>query len=267
MDSMTINGLSVAYSLAGSGPPLVLVHGILSDSRFWAPQLESLTDEFAVLAWDAPGAGRSDDPPESIGLAGYADCLAQLIASTGLAPAHIVGLSLGGVIALGLYQRHPESVRSLTLADTYAGWLGSMPAEAAQARLDEAMRDSRAPAEQFLPGWIPQLFSAQAPAALRESTLGIMSEFHPAGYRAMARVLAETDLRDLLPTIDVPCLLIWGIDDRRSPDTVARQFHSAIRGSELSFIAGAGHVSSLEQPEQFNALVRSFVRRLEGLTG
>jgi pimeloyl-ACP methyl ester carboxylesterase len=85
-----------------------------------------------------------------------------------------------------------------------------------------------------------------------------MSEFHPAGFRLMAKASADTDTRDLLPNIKVPTLLIWGDADTRSPITVAYQFHEAIPGSKLAIIPGAGHVSNMEQPELFNAEVRSF---------
>ena len=120
MEVVHTNGVEVAYERAGDGPPIVFVHGATSDSRMWQPQLAALTDEFTVVAWDEPGAGRSSDVPPGFGLTDYADCLAALI-EVGLGPAHVAGLSWGGTVALELYRRHREFVASLILADTYAG--------------------------------------------------------------------------------------------------------------------------------------------------
>lgn len=91
MQWIEVNGIRVAFEQAGAGPALVLVHGAVSDSRVWQPQLHRLANEFSVVAWDAPGCGRSGDPPESFRLAEYADVLAGLIAALGLGPAHVLG--------------------------------------------------------------------------------------------------------------------------------------------------------------------------------
>ncbi len=135
MEVLAVDGLEIAYERAGDGPPLVLVHGAAVDSRMWRPQLESLADEFTVVAWDEPGAGRSSDVPADFTLPDYADRLAALIDALDLGPAHVAGLSWGGTVALELYRRRPELVATLVLADTYAGWKGSLPAAEVQARV------------------------------------------------------------------------------------------------------------------------------------
>jgi pimeloyl-ACP methyl ester carboxylesterase len=91
-----------------------------------------------------------------------------------------------------------------------------------------------------------------------------MADFHPEGVRMMATALAHADTRNLLPTIDVPTLLVWGAADLRSPLSVADQFSLAIPHATLAVIAGAGHVSNLEAPEQFNAAVSDFLESIEG---
>ena len=122
-----VNGLSVAYQRTASGPALVLLHGFTHDSRVWSPQLEGLSDSFTIIAWDAPGAGQSPDPPETYEIGDWADCLAGLLDAAGVQRAHIVGLSWGGLVAQEFYLRHPTRLWSLTLSDTYAGWKGSLP--------------------------------------------------------------------------------------------------------------------------------------------
>jgi pimeloyl-ACP methyl ester carboxylesterase len=88
----------------------------------------------------------------------------------------------------------------------------------------------------------------------------IVRDFHPAGFRLMAQSLAETDTTELLPSIDVPTLLLWGDGDRRSPPEVARKFEAAIPGARLQLITNAGHVSNMERPEEFSSYVRGFIR-------
>jgi pimeloyl-ACP methyl ester carboxylesterase len=102
------------------------------------------------------------------------------------------------------------------------------------------------------------MFTEGVSEDVRAELAAIMSDFHPVGFRVMSRSSAEMDTRELLPTIDVPTLLLWGADDRRSPMDVAEQLRTAIPSAELAIIATAGHVSNMEQPEAFNAHVRRF---------
>ena len=119
MEVLQANELEIAYERIGKGPPLVFVHGAGDDGRIWRPQLDALQDEFTLVAWDEPGAGRSSDVPGDFSLADYAESLAALVDALGLAPAQICGFSWGGTVVLELYRRHPQLVTSLILADTY----------------------------------------------------------------------------------------------------------------------------------------------------
>ena len=91
------------------------------------PQLSGLSDRFRVVAWDAPGAGASSDPPDTFTTTDYARCLAGFLDTIRVDRAHVVGLSWGGILAQEFYRLYPERLRSLVLADTYAGWRGSLP--------------------------------------------------------------------------------------------------------------------------------------------
>jgi pimeloyl-ACP methyl ester carboxylesterase len=261
VDQIEVGGYRIAHRRAGEGPPLVLLHGAVGDSREWRRQLEGLSQEFEVVAWDAPGCGRSSDPPEGFRLPDYADCLAGFIEALGLGRPHVAGLSFGGVLALELYRRHPAVPRTLVLAGAYAGWAGSLPAELVEQRLQQVLRDADLPPDRFLAPWIPTLFTDSAPAELVEETVDIMSDFHPAGVRAMALALAEADIRDVLPRIDVPTLLLYGDADQRSPLSVAEDLHGRIPTSKLVVLPGVGHMSSIEAAERFNAEVRDFLGR------
>jgi pimeloyl-ACP methyl ester carboxylesterase len=143
LSRVDIDERAVAYRRVGSGTPLLFLHGFLCDSRVWRPQLSELADEFDLIAWDAPGAGASLDPPLGFTLTDWADACAQLLDALDLEPAHIVGLSWGGLVAQELFRLAPERVRSLVLADTYAGWKGSFGDNIAQQRLARCERGRR----------------------------------------------------------------------------------------------------------------------------
>lgn len=96
MDEIEVAGQLIAYERRGEGPPLVLLHGWPMDGREWRRQIDDLSREFTVVAWDAPGAGRSSDPPEKFRLPDWADCLAAFIEALGLGRSHVGGLSWGG---------------------------------------------------------------------------------------------------------------------------------------------------------------------------
>jgi pimeloyl-ACP methyl ester carboxylesterase len=253
-----VEGHSIAYREAGQGPALVLLHGFLCDSRCWRRQVTGLSDRFRVVAWDAPGAGSSSDPTEPFTTADYARCLAGFLDELAIVRAHVLGLSWGGILAQEFYRMYPERLRCLVMADTYAGWKGSLPEPVCRERLSSCLQDAVGPSGALVAKMLPGLFSDGAPRDIQEEQSAIMSEFHPVGFRLMAISSAEMDTRDLLPRIQVPTLLLWGDTDRRSPLHVAEQLHSAIPGAELAIIPKAGHLSNMEQADVFNAHVRRF---------
>jgi pimeloyl-ACP methyl ester carboxylesterase len=259
VSTVRVNGLEIAYEQAGEGPPIVFVHGAADDGRMWQPQLAGLADEFTVVAWDEPGAGRSSDVPSDFSLADYAHCLARLIEAVALGKAHVAGLSWGGTVALELYRLHPDLIATLILADTYAGWKGSLPEAEVDARVAGAREMLAAPPERFDPTF-PGLFAGDPPAEYVPLLEEMAAAVRPDTLRTQLFVMAETDQCDLLPRIRVPTLLIWGGLDARSPLSVAHQFEHEIPDAELVVIGGAGHVSNLERPEEFNDAVRNFCR-------
>jgi pimeloyl-ACP methyl ester carboxylesterase len=213
VEVVEVDGLRVAYERAGTGPPLVLLHGYVGDGpTSWRRQLDGLSDEFTVVAWDAPGAGGSSDPPESFGMAGYADCL---------------------------------------------------PPEEAERRLRQARVLADLSPEEFVGTLLPTMFSAATPPETVDGFGASMLAFHPAGFRAMARASAE-NLRDVLPRIAVPTLLVYGDEDVRAPLAVAEDLHAGIAGSTLVVLPDAGHVCNAEAPEAFNRAVRTFLHHPRG---
>ena len=154
----TSDGLGIAYRRSGTGPALVLLHGFIADGRVWRTQIDDFSRDFDVIAWDAPGCGQSCDPPEDFSMEDYARCLLALLNDAGVEAPHLLGLSWGGTLALEFHRLFPQHVRSMIIADSYAGWTGSLGAEDAQARLDRCLRESQLPAADWIPQWVPGTF-------------------------------------------------------------------------------------------------------------
>ena len=260
MDTVMVDGRRIAYHRAGNGPPLLLLHGGWSDGREWWLQLEDLSDEFDVVAWDAPGCGGSDDPPTDATLEAYADAVAGFVSALGLGRPHVCGLSWGGGLALAVYRRHPELPRSLVLASAYAGWRGSLPQEEVEARIRRVREEIDRPPETWIDDYLPGFFAGEMPPEVLARVRSIMLDVRAAGTVAMLSAFADADLRDVLPTVAVPTLLLYGDADVRSPLAVANALHAAIPDSRLVVLPGVGHVTNLEAPAAFAAEVRRFLR-------
>lgn len=252
-----VNGISIAYEMKGQGPALVLLHGFSLDSRMWRRQLDIFAEKFTVIAWVAPGAGKSSDPPETFTINDWADCLSDFLNSIGVNKANILGLSWGGILTQEFYSHHSRKISSLILADTYAGWKGSLPEHINDERPSSCIHDSLLPPDQFVKKYLPGMFSDSASMNVQDEAAGIMAGFHPLGFRLMA-LASAIDTSELLPAIKVPTLLIWGEQDKRSPVIGAVKMQALIPGAKLEIIPEAGHISNLEQPSKFNKIVIDF---------
>jgi pimeloyl-ACP methyl ester carboxylesterase len=264
MELADVGALRIAYRREGAGPPLVLLHGAISDSRSWREQIERLADTFTVVAWDAPGAGRSPDPLPPFGTDEWAGALAGLLDTLALGPAHVCGLSWGTTVALALVDRRPDLVASLVLAGAYAGWKGSLPPEECAARLAMALETAALPPAELADRWLPSVLSATADPAHVAEVRAIAEDAHPEALRLVARSMAETDLTPALGRIAVPVLLLWGEQDARSPLRIAEEMRAAIPDAELVVVPGAGHDVNVERPAEFNAAVRRFCLAVGG---
>lgn len=253
-----VHGLSIAYQRYGSGPALVLLHGFTQDSRVWKPQLESLSKHFTVIAWDAPGAGLSADPPDTFGMGDWADCLAALLDSARIQRAHVLGISWGGVLAQEFYRRHPRYVTSLILAGTNAGWTGSFGDSIAGVRLAACMDDAALSPRDLVTKYLPGMFGDAPPQNIKEELTKIMYDVHPAGFRQMAKAIAAADTRTVLMNTSVPVLLLWGDSDKRVPVSVAHALQDKIPAAKLEIISMTGHMSNMESPGEFNKIVKDF---------
>ena len=259
MQYVDVDGMRIAYTRAGSGPPLVMLHGAPSDSRIWQWMLPDLSRDHTVLAWDAPGFGESSDIDDDWRAPRFADALAAFIAALGFERPHLVGHSFGTMVALSMFQRHPAVPASLVLVGGYAGWAGSLPPDEVARRLEMFVGMAEL-GEAFDPKAYPGLFSDFIPADRDVAMAAIMREnIRPATIRAVGYLAAETDLRPVLPTVNVPTLILHGGADARSPLTNAEALHAAISISQLVVLPKLGHACVVEDPEACVAEIRRFV--------
>lgn len=258
-----VGGLEISFERAGTGPAVALAHGFVGDARStWGSQIDSLTDEFTVIAWDAPGAGGSTDPPEDFGMDAYADCFAAFLRALRIERAHLIGLSFGGALVLAAFHRHRELASSLTLVSGYAGWLGSLGREAADQRLARSLEASRLTPDEFVAAMAPSMFSPSADIERVASFLDSVRAFRPSGFRAMA-LASHADQRHVLAEVDVPTLLLYADHDVRAPVSIGESMHGAVPGSELVVLAGPGHASTVEAPDEVTRELRRFLRSVE----
>ena len=262
LSQVVVDGLRVAYRSQGEGPPLLLLHGGMSESWEWHRQLDALSDRWQVVAWDAPGCGESDDPPPDWSLADYARCVSGFCRALGLLRPHVAGLSFGGGLALAVYGEDPFLPRSLLLLSAYAGWRGSLPAEEVAARLAGCLALAAHPAPASRDDG--RAFTGPHPSdEVLDELHAIASRVRPAAMRDMGQAFADADLRDVLPTVLVPTLVLVGLEDRRSRPHVSEAIAAAVPLAELVAVPGVGHVLHQEAPEAVNAAMRAFLSRVE----
>jgi pimeloyl-ACP methyl ester carboxylesterase len=253
-----VGGVRVAFERVGEGPAVVLLHGVLGASGMWRRQLDELCDEFTLVAWDAPGCGRSSDPLVSFRLPEYADCLAAFIAALGVGRPHVVGLGwFGAGLAMELYRRHPTLPRTLVLSGAYPGWADSMPADVVARRLESCRREPGYPSERLARRWTAELRVEAESAEVADDVAASRSVADQAGSRLVARSFAEATFGDS-PRIDVPTLLLCAVPNpaRIRPVNV----DSRIGAVRILDLPGVGHPSSSEAPDRFAAAVLGFLR-------
>ncbi|RKS76509.1 pimeloyl-ACP methyl ester carboxylesterase [Actinomadura pelletieri DSM 43383] len=250
--------MTVSFRRSGRGPGALLLHGIGSSAASFAPQLDALGDALTMVAWDAPGYAGSPDPTRPPGLDGYVDEAADLLrAELGPDPAHLVGVSWGGVIALRMAATRPDLVRGLIVIGASLG-SGTDPERTARMR-ERPTRLARLGPAEFARERGPRLLSPNADRELVETVVTTMAEaVRLPGYTAAAEAMASADLRRDLARISAPTLVLAGAEDTVTGPERAREIAAGIPGAALVTVPGAGHLANQEQPAIVNAWLLAF---------
>ena len=262
-----IGGSVVTYCEAGAGTPLVLLHGIGSAACAFDDQLAGLSGRLRVVAWDAPGYGGSTClAPESPSAGDYAAALRGFLDGLGISACHLIGHSLGALIAASFAAGHPGRIRSLTLASVAAGHARLAVAERqkllAQRLGDIVELGPRRMAEQRG----PRLLAAGATSVMTRRVVETMAAVRPDGYGQAARMLAGGDIKadvTRLPT-DMPVQFIYGDGDVITPPARNIEVASLRPGAPVHVVGGAGHAVYLERPEMFNSILTDFIAKTGG---
>ncbi len=248
----------LAHDDRGSGPAIVLVHGHPFSRRMWQGQLDSLSDECRVVAPDLPGYGESPARGETITPGVLADAVVELMDAIAVDRATVVGLSLGGLVAMELGLRYPERVAGLVLTATTAAPLTPEEVEMRRATAVQLERDGMLDHALEMAG---RLFG---PAARRDPSLVLpvlemMLTTSPAGAAAALRGRAERQPYDrLLGELLVPALVLAGDEDSYSTAEITAQLVASLPDPEMLILPGIGHMPNLEAPEAFDHAVRAF---------
>lgn len=251
---LRIDACAVRVAHAGEGPPVLLLHGIGSSSDSFRHQLASLSDSFSLWAWDAPGYAGSDDPDTQLSMDGFADAAAQTLEALGIAAAHVVGVSWGGVIATRLALRQPARVTTLALIGSTPGRWGTPTVADLEQRSADVERLGPAT---FARGRATRVLAPGAPAELvAEVERNMARSIRPAGYRAAAESLASTQHHAALARITAPTLVIVGELDRITGLSESRVLAERIPGARLEVVPGGGHLVNQELPLVVNELLR-----------
>lgn len=272
-----LHGHRVIYRIAGSGPPVVLIHGMVNSSRHWEAVALRLADEYTVIAPDLIGHGDSATPRGDYSLGAHAASIRDLLAAIGVDSATIVGHSLGGGVAMQFFYQFPQRTERLALVSS--GGLGR--------EVSPLLRSAALPGASTLLSLAthPLLLSTLTRAGERLERRGSARGVY---LRAIARAMQpleepgarEAFLQTLRSVIDVrgqrvsardrlyllssmPTLIVWGERDHTIPLSHGRATHEAVPGSRFETLPRAAHFPNLEDPEGLAAVLRDFLATTE----
>ncbi|MFE0251423.1 alpha/beta fold hydrolase [Streptomyces sp. NPDC059010] len=241
--------------------PLVLVHGHPFDRTMWSPQIEAFSTARRVIAPDLRGYGASPVVPGSTPLSVFAADIEALLDDLKVETFVLAGLSMGGQIVMECYDRFPERIRGLVLADTFPAAETAEGKRVRGAMADRLLREGmRGYADEVLEKMVAPYADAQVKAHVH----GMMTATAPEGAAAALRGRAERpDYRVLLTRVTVPALVVVGADDAYTPVSDAEAMHAALPVSALRVIEGAAHMPNLERPGEFNEALGEFLAGID----
>jgi pimeloyl-ACP methyl ester carboxylesterase len=269
MKRVEVGDISMAVADAGSGPPLLFLHGFPLDGSMWTVQREAFSDRFRVIVPDLRGFGASDATNGVATMEQLADDVARLLDALGIAtPVVLAGLSMGGYVAWQFCRRHRARLRALLLCNTRA-----LPdaAEIARGRLQTAETVLSHGPQVMAEPMLRRLFAPETWQKMPERVDALRRVIHhasPRGVAAALRGMAERpDVTTWLPEIDVPTLLVGGEHDGISPPAEMRDIAARMPRAEYREVPAAGHMAPYERPEAFNSLVADWLAGLPPVAG
>ena len=242
----------IAYREAGEGPALLLLHGIGGSSKTWEEQYRAFAGSRRTIGWDAPGFGGSDPTPEP-SADRWADEAMGLLDRLGIETASLLGHSMGGIVAPRVASRHAGRIDRIVLSGTRAGFVGALGFEERQREFDTLTPEERGrtrAASMAAPGAAPDVLARLA---------GIAGEVTREAFAGGVAVLDRTDNRDILKSLDIPALVLCGMQDGIAPPERGEEIAALLADVRMTCFDGTGHAAYAETPDEYNARLAEFL--------
>jgi pimeloyl-ACP methyl ester carboxylesterase len=258
-----INRINIDYRDEGAGIPVIFIHAFPLNQSMWDEQLTALKNHCRVITIDLRGFGESDVAVGPYTMDQMASDVRGLMAALDIDRAVLAGLSMGGYVSLAFYRNYLEAVCGLVLADTRATEDTAEACERRRKSAEKAEREgARAIADDMIPLLLGRSTVESRPDIVRRVRAMIEAN-SPQAIAAAQRGMAERrDSTALLASINFPTLILVGAEDALTPVAEAEALRDRIRGSRMRVIEGAGHLSNLEQPAQFNSILIEFIKTM-----
>jgi pimeloyl-ACP methyl ester carboxylesterase len=259
MPKIRIGGINLYYEMIGQGQPLLFIHGLGSSNRDWEKQAAFFSRDYLVVTFDVRGHGRSDKPPGPYSISLFANDTKELIKSLDLAPVHIVGLSMGGMIAFQLAASSPELLRSMVIVNSAPEFIirtFRQRIELWKRLLVTRVLGMRKMAE--LLG--RRLFPEPEQDELRRLIVERWGANDKQAYLHSLRALVGWSVADRLSDIRCPTLVV-AADKDYTPVAFKKSYVSGIPDAELVVIADSRHATPLDQPNRFNEALAAFLSK------
>jgi 3-oxoadipate enol-lactonase len=259
MPKLRSNGMNLYYEVNGKGQPLLFIHGLGDSTESWENQVAFFSKSYEVVTFDVRGHGQSDKPPGPYSIPLFTQDTAALIQSLHIAPAHVVGLSLGGMIAFQLAVSYPDLIRSMTIVNSGP----SMILRSFKQRFEIYRRFFliRALGMKAMGRFISnRLLPKEEQAETRRMVADRIARNDRRAYLDSTRALVGWSVAEQLGSISCPTLVISG-DQDYTPVSVKQAYTAIMPRAELVVIEDSRHVSHIDQPEKFNKVLLSFLSR------
>ena len=258
MPMLEVNGQELYYVKEGVGSNIVFIHSMGADFTMWRDQFAAFEKEFCCIAFDFRGHGGSSYTG-AFSVGDLAEDLKAGLDSIGIHETHIVGIAMGGPVALSFAAEWPDMVQSLVIANSFVDLRGPSKdrIENTRKRL-ENMSMFEFGKEYALTRLMPD-----TPQDLYTELAEAIAEVEPEAYIDTLRAVLETEVTEALSKVDAPTLVLFGEEDTVTPEHHSVMIRDGIDGAIMKVIAGAGHLSNLDKPDEFNAAVAAFIDSLE----
>jgi 3-oxoadipate enol-lactonase len=259
MDFMIRNGLTIHYALQGTGDgiPLVFVNALGTDLRIWDGVVPHLMDYHPLLRFDKRGHGLSDCPPAPYTIHDFSTDLLRLLEQLEISQAILVGISVGGMVAMDFAASWPERVYSMVLCDT-APVIGT--ADLWNDRINKLREHGMEfMAESILARWFLPAFKEKSPAVY-QGYYNMLTRMPVEGYTGTCEAIRDADLTEAARTIRVPTLILCGTEDVSTPPGLVSGLVDLMPDADYQEIPGAGHSTCIEQPDAVARQIARFLR-------